>query len=219
MIEALVNCQNPLALNQLVDCSKSPQHAPIIAAKLPVRLQGDSELLWQLYLNLLNTPGTGPCVYQQTQFYDLCGRRSTIDSDVCRLLRTDDIRIDIAQHCNLIGLLCDKFLRETDANAIWDILAVVYKWSSLGYHSEFEVLIPRLMLLLRSHSPLARLAAFLSLTPFAATCPQKVDITIMLEAAVVYLVDGSEILHDICMKLIDDNWAAVETMFGESSQF
>jgi hypothetical protein len=87
MIESLVNSENPLVLNQLVDSSQFPQHAAIIAAKLPIRVPGNNELLWQLYLNILNTPGTAPCVYQQAQFYGLCARKATIDSHVCQLLR------------------------------------------------------------------------------------------------------------------------------------
>jgi serine/threonine protein kinase len=218
MIECLVNSQNPLALNQLVGCSKSPRNAPIIATKLPIQLPCNTELLWELYLNILNTPEAGPSVYQQAQFYRLCAGKSAIDSQVCQLLRSEHVRIDIAQQSNLINLLCEACLKETEPNALWNILSVVYKWSSLGYHSEFEVLIPKLTLLLRDESPVTRLGAFLSLAPFAERCPQKVNMMAILEAAVAHMVDGSEIVQGICLKLIESNRVAIGAL-ADTFQF
>jgi hypothetical protein len=153
-------------------------------------------------------------VYDDPNFYYFMARQSQtrIGGKLLQLLKSDNVRVDIAQQFNFIGRLCRDFMNEKDPARVWELLSVVYKWCSIEYRPEFEVIIPRLIFLLAGSS---QLAAFLLLTRFADHCPEKIDLKALLELAVVYVVDGSDVVQDICVELLDRNRPTAGRIVGK----
>jgi serine/threonine protein kinase len=199
----------PGSLGLLVHFAGFPSCAREIAAGLPL---GREDEFWPLYVALA---GQGESrVYNEPDFYDFMARHSQtrISSKVLQLLKSDNVRVDIAQQFNFVGRLCRDFINEKDPGRIWELLSVMYKWCSMEYRQEFEVIIPKLLFLLAGSS---QLAAFLLLTLFADHCPEKIDVKTLLELAVVYVVDGSDAVRDICVRLLDRNRPAASRVVGK----
>jgi hypothetical protein len=196
----------PGSLALLVHFAKFPSCAREIAAGLP---PGRDDEFWPLYLALA-AHGESK-VYEKPDFYYFLARHSQtrIGRKVLKLLKCDYVRIDIAQQFKFIEKLCREFMNEKDPTRIWELLSVVYKWCSIEYRPDFEVIIPKLVFLLDGQS---QFPAFLLLALFVEHCPEKIDVRMLIQLAVVYVVDGSAAVQDLCVGLLDRNRPAARAV-------
>jgi hypothetical protein len=110
-----------------------------------------------------------------------------LDTELCQLLKADEIRPELARAVGFVQSICRAIFNVSDPRMLWDVLGIVYKWTSVVPVPEFEVLIPQFTKLLESSIPAASLGSYLCLLNFAHHSPGKLDIPRLQHYAICYL--------------------------------
>lgn len=199
---------NVEALSVLVDMAKSTKTVSMqIMSHMPLINRENDELLLKLYSNLINVGGLTNQVYQQEEFYSVCFEliKNGFHDSVYKLLSNESINFELTDHFDFVNVICQTVMDSSDADILWSILNVVYKWLKERYNPKFEVIIPKLHSLLRGREAASKLGAFLCLIIISNHSVDKINLNDLMIAAMFYISQGTEPVQEVCNEFILNN--------------